>query len=116
MDSYEKLAVAQKLIQADYSELIISLQRDPNRPALKIMFSNGNLIYIRYNDYFQYSYQIIYSQSPFDRIRFDNFDDHWNVDTKPHHKHERGSRKVSKSPMVGDPQKDIVKLNEFIAI
>ncbi|MHA1520193.1 MAG: toxin-antitoxin system TumE family protein [Promethearchaeota archaeon] len=114
MDRHEKLELAQDLLQKHTNSQISSIQREPNRPVLKIRFINGILLYIRYNDYSEYSYQIIFSQSAYDRIRFDNYDDQWNIDTKPHHKHERGGREVSRSPMCGDPTKDILKLFEYL--
>lgn len=114
MKCHEKLDIAQKIIQNHKSEFIFSIQHDSNRPVLRVRFISGIFLYIRYNDYSEYSYQIIYSQSEHDRIRFDNYDDHWDIDTKPHHKHDRGSKKVSRSPMCGDPSKDILKLMDFL--
>lgn len=33
----------------------------------------------------KYSYTIIFSKFELDRCRFDNYDDRWEVSTKPHH-------------------------------
>ncbi len=72
MDCNEKLDIAQRIVQKHKNNEIFSIQHEINRPVLKIRFTSGILLYIRYNDFSEYSYQIIYSQSAYDRIRFDN--------------------------------------------
>lgn len=67
-----------------------------------------------YNNHDQYSYSIIYTQSKYDRIRFDNFDDRWDVASRPHHLHLRGSNIVRHSSMTGTPGLDIAKFIEII--
>ena len=42
-----------------------------------------------------------------DRIRFDNFDDRWNVDTRTHHFHPRYDKKGYASSMNGEPENDL---------
>ena len=74
---------------------------------LKLSLHNGILIYIVYNNHNQYSYSIIYSQSKFDQKRFDNYDDRWDVSTRPHHFHMRGNNEVIDSPMNGYPEHDM---------
>jgi len=74
---------------------------------------SGVVIYIRYNEYGEYGYQIKYSPRKNDFLRFDNFDDRWDVSTKPHHFHQ-GNVKVISSPMSGDPNHDIPILVKFI--
>ena len=59
------------------------------------------------NDYDEYSYQIVFSQQPLDRIRFDNYDAHWEVKSSPHHVHKRFEKDGSGSIMNGDPEHDI---------
>lgn len=42
-----------------------------------------------------------YLLSKMSRVRFDNFDDRWEVATKPHHTHSRYKEKATKSPFRG---------------
>jgi hypothetical protein len=114
MNCWQKLDIAQSIIQKHFLEKITLTQRHANRPVLKFIFFNNITLYIRFNDYGEYSYQIIYSHDKYDRIRFDNFDGHWNVSSKPHHFHIRWSTDVAKSPMIGDPKEDMVKLFPYI--
>ncbi len=81
---------------------------------LKIVFKTGQNIYIRYNEFNEYGYQILFSTKKNDTARFDNFDDKWKVSTRPHHFHERGSDKVVKSSMNGEPTHDIPLLVEYL--
>lgn len=81
-----------------------------------ITFLSGYKLYIRYNDYDEYFYQLIFSQKPYDRIRFDNFDDRWDVPTRPHHYHPRGQQLANESPMNGDPHNDMPILITFLPV
>lgn len=63
---------------------ITSYRKDEDIPVISIYFDIGINLYIRYNDYEKYSYQIMFSQDKYDRIRYDNYDDHWPLSTKPH--------------------------------
>ncbi|MHA1489932.1 MAG: hypothetical protein ACTSRI_09770 [Promethearchaeota archaeon] len=65
------------------------------------------LLYVRYNDHNEYSYVIIYSKLELDRVRFDNYDDQWNVSTRPHHYHPHHSKNGFLSPMNGYHKHDI---------
>lgn len=103
----EKLLVARKILLDNLLPKIKNEYIDDDRPFLKIIFFNGSLLYIRYNDHFEYSYQLVYSQKPLDRIRYDNYDNMWNVISKPHHFHPKGEEIAIESPMKGDPQHDI---------
>ncbi|MBA7527024.1 hypothetical protein ES705_19197 [subsurface metagenome] len=51
-------------------------------------------------------------------MRFDNYDDRWDVKTRPHHFHKRCMQSVIESPMDGDPNQDIPvlvkKIKEFL--
>lgn len=71
------------------------------------MFTKGYNLYIRYNDFGEYSYQLQFSSKKHDRIRYDNFDDKWLVTTKPNHFHRRGEVKGVLSPMKGFPEHNI---------
>ncbi|MFO8020736.1 MAG: DUF6516 family protein [Promethearchaeia archaeon] len=80
---------------------------------LKIVLKSGVVVYIRYNEYGEYGYQIKYSPLKNDFSRFDNFDNRWDVSTSPHHFH-KGDEKVVASPMLGNPSHDIPILVKFI--
>ena len=67
---------------------------------LKIVLKSGVILYIRYNEFGEYGYQIMHSPLKNDFSRFDNFDDRWEVSTKPHHLHERGNKTVVASNMI----------------
>ena len=47
-------------------------------------------------------------------MRFDNYDDIWDVKTSPHHSHIRGMKKVIESPMKGEPEHDMSILLKFV--
>ena len=81
---------------------------------LKIIFKTGQIVYIRYNEFNEYGYQILFSTKKNDSARFDNFDDRWEVSTKPHHFHKRGGNNVIKSSMNGEPTHDIHLLIKYL--
>jgi len=103
----DKLKAARKLLLNNLLSEIKDEFIDDERPFLKITFFKGSVLYIRYNDYDEYSYHLIFSQEPLDRIRYDNYDDMWKVNSRPHHFHLRGDKKAIESPMNGDPNHDI---------
>ncbi|MCJ7651843.1 MAG: hypothetical protein MUP85_24850 [Candidatus Lokiarchaeota archaeon] len=47
-------------------------------------------------------------------MRFDNYDDRWDVKTRPHHFHVRGLQYSLESPMLGDPSHHIPILLRMI--
>ena len=67
----------------------------------------GITLYIRYNNFEEYTYQIVFSKKKFDRISYDNYDDKWDVKTKPYQLHPRNILTAIESPMLGEPEKDI---------
>ncbi|TFG23445.1 MAG: hypothetical protein EU529_07460 [Promethearchaeota archaeon] len=87
---------------------------DETLSQLKITFKSGLILYIKYNEFGEYGYQIIHSPQKNDFSRFDNFDDRWNVSTSPHHFHKRGKRKAVASSMIGNPNHDIPILIKYI--
>ncbi|MFX0098985.1 MAG: DUF6516 family protein [Candidatus Hodarchaeota archaeon] len=87
---------------------------DSNRPLLTISFTKGIKLYIRYNDFGEYSYQVQFSHVKDDRIRFDNYDTTWPTKTAPHHVHQVGTGDAIDSPMVGDPAKDMPHLIKML--
>jgi len=114
MDSRKNLELARNIITKKYSTLIREIILDKDRPVLRVIFHNEIYLYIRHNDYGEYSYCIIYSPNPDDQMRFDNYDDIWNVKTRPHHFHVRGMQSVIDSPMSGEPNHDIPILLKYI--
>ena len=47
-------------------------------------------------------------------MRFDNYDDRWEVITRPHHFHIRGLKSIIESSMLGKPNHDIPILLKMI--
>ncbi len=114
MDSRKNLELARNIIIKEYNSLIREIILDKHRPVLKIVFHIEIFLYIRYNDYGEYTYCVIFSPNPDDQMRFDNYDDRWDVITKPHHFHKRGGTEVQKSPMNGHPEHDMFILVKYI--
>lgn len=107
MNYSEKLQEALRVLQEDFHKHIISHILSEEKPVLRIEFVNSLVLYIRYNDFNEYSYQLNYSRNKYDRIRYDNYDRHWKVKTTPHHLHERGKHSAIESPMKGIPTEDM---------
>ncbi len=114
MNSRRNLELARKIIITNYNEYIRDLILEKDRPVLKIVFHREIYLYLRFNDYGEYSYNTIFSPNPDDQMRFDNYDDIWDVKTRPHHFHIRGMKKVIESPMKGEPEHDIPFLIKFV--
>ena len=81
---------------------------------LKLTFTTGSKLFIRYNEFEEYGYQLVISKKKYDTIRFDNFDDRWPVPSRPHHFHPKNNNPVRESPMVGLPSEDVPKLIAII--
>ncbi|TFF90152.1 MAG: hypothetical protein EU548_04465 [Promethearchaeota archaeon] len=109
-----QLKEARKLFLDLLGDHIINDDLVEDISQLKITFKTGQIVYIRYNEFNEYGYQILFSTKKNDSARFDNFDDKWEVSTRPHHFHERGSDNVVKSSMNGDPTFDIPLLVEYL--
>ncbi len=105
--SWEKLLIARDLILDQYREVVREIILEKDRPVLKVILNTAITIYIRYNDYGEYTYLAVFSPKPDDMLRFDNFDDLWPVKTRPNHFHTRGMKDVLASKLTGDPGKDI---------
>ncbi len=112
--SFEKVSKATKLFIENFPEQVVSLEIDQILPRVKFVLEGNIILYIRYNDYGEYSYQIIFSNRINDWIRYDNYDSYWDVKTMPNHKHIRNEEKVMNSLMTGDPVSDIPRLIEEI--
>ena len=81
---------------------------------LKITFRSGIILYIRYNDFDEYGYQLMYSDKSGDYERFDNYDKSWDVESAPHHFHLRNKQAIEPSPMNGLPDNDAPYLVEYL--
>ena len=110
MTGFDKLIVTRKILLENLLPKIKNEYVDDELPYLEISFFKGLFLYILYNDNEEYSYQLIYSQKPLDRIRYDNYDDMWNVKSKPHHFHHKGEKTAIESSMNGDPKHDMLFL------
>ena len=107
MSSSEKLRRAYDIIPKLLQDSIYSIDMILRLATIKITLRDGVKILIRYNNYSEYSYSIILSSIEHDRVRFDNFDDRWNVATRPHRFHPRYDKKGYASSMNGDPENDL---------
>ena len=114
MDPISKLIDARRILFQVLQKEIINIELDTSIYQLKILFSQGSILYIRYNKYNEYAYQIIFSKRKGDWVRYDNFDDRWPVSTRPHHFHSRYNNPTVESQMIGDPEKDMPKLIEYL--
>ncbi|MBN1216627.1 MAG: hypothetical protein JXA99_14455 [Candidatus Lokiarchaeota archaeon] len=114
MKAVEKLKIAKDILEQELSEIISFLSIDFIFKRLNIKFHNGINIYIVYNNYDEYSYSILFSKLKLDRYRFDNYDDRWNVSSKPHHFHPRNAKEAIESKMTGLPEKDMIYLVDFL--
>jgi hypothetical protein len=117
ISAWDKITIARKLLLLEFDSVMVEERIDPDYPVLKILFVMGFRLYIRYNPSEQYSYHIDFSKKQNNRIRFDNYDDKWEVTTRPHHKHVFGVADVVESPMNGEPTHDIpILIKEISAL
>ncbi len=103
----QKLWTSKDILESHFGDSIEVLLFQPKLSRIKLRLRDNNLIFIQYNDYGGYSYSIIFSNIKLDRCRFDNYDDRWEISTRPHHFHHRKSKKGFKSKMVGEPEHNI---------
>ena len=97
---------AYDIINRELRGFLSEVDLDEDTGRLRIKLKSGIAVFMRYNNYNQYSYVILFSSQKLDRVRFDNFDDTWDVVTKPHHTHPRYKKKATKSPFIGVPSED----------
>ncbi|MHA2363548.1 MAG: hypothetical protein ACXAC7_06295 [Candidatus Hodarchaeales archaeon] len=115
MMDYERLIlVAADSVRKELKSLIILEEIDIISGKIKINLSNGTIIYLRFNNYKQYTYVIQFSFRRLDRVRFDNFDDKWIVSTRPHHCHPLNRKDAIESIFTGDPEEDMPILGELV--
>ena len=116
MKGDEKLIIAKDLLENNLAYKIKKLSLDFTYKQLHITFFDGIQLYVVYNDHDEYSYSILFSKLELDRCRFDNYDDRWNVSTRPHHFHPRKKKEAIQSIMKGIPDQDMDKLIEFLKL
>jgi hypothetical protein len=114
MNGMEKIQDTFSRLDQYLKDEIILIEMLSSIARLKITLKDGTVLYIQFNDFDEYGYQIIFSEQDLDRVRFDNFDEKWNISTKPHHFHPRFQEDALKSPFVGIPIQDIPLLCELI--
>ena len=114
MLGFTKIESTRKILDTKLHGIIINVIFDNQIPKMSISLRNGVKIFIRYNNYNQYSYTIYFSDSELDRCRFDNYDEKWDVRTHSHHFQPRSNKKGYDSPMNGNPDYDILKLCDLI--
>ena len=114
MSGIIKLERAKTLLEKNFAKQISNLNFKPKLATISLSLRDGTQIYIRYNNHNQYSYSIIFSAIDLDRCRFDNYDDKWDVSTRPNHFHPRFNKIGFSSPMNGKPDNDLQLLYELI--
>jgi len=114
MKGNEKLLIAKEFLEKNLANKIKKISLDFTYKQLHVTFFDGIQLYVVYNDHDEYSYSIIFSKLELDRCRFDNYDDHWNVSTRPHHFHPWKKKEAFESIMEGIPDQDMDRLIEFL--
>lgn len=94
----------------DLLPFISKTDLDVDRPLFEIQFNNGLILYVRYNDFDEYSYHVQFSFAKEDRVRYDNYDENWPVTTAPHHFHPRNNKDATDTLMIGNPEQDMQRL------
>ena len=103
MSSEQLILEVYDIIQRELRRFISEIDLDEDTGRLRTKLKSGITVFMRYNNYNQYSYVILFSSQTLDRVRFDNFDDRWDVATKPHHTHPRYKERAARSPFRGVP-------------
>ena len=114
MSSLQHLDKARLLLHQYLSIHLITLKFEPKLARIHAILRDNVQLYIRYNNHEEYSYSIIFSKTSLDRCRYDNFDDRWDVITRPHHFHPRNKKDAFQSIMKGDPEEDLPLLCDLI--
>ena len=113
MGTIEKLEKARELLVPTLIRTITGVHLSDEHYTLRIDFEQHSILYVKYNDYQEYSYQILLSHQGSKSIRYDNFDDRWDVSSRPNHVH-MADKTVVASPMNGDPVHDMPLLIKVI--
>jgi hypothetical protein len=108
------LEQAKDIVIEKLGSKLLSFTIIPDLNRLKIEFTDGSILYIGYNKFGEYGYQLLFTSNELDRVRFDSMDALWSVGSKPNHFHPRFVKEGFNSPMVGDPVHDITILCDLI--
>ena len=73
---------ASEILNRELGDSIVSSKKDLEGGRVSILLDNGCRLYVAYNSVGQYAYQIMKSPRESDFVRFDNFDNRWNVSTR----------------------------------
>ncbi len=114
MSAISKLLEAKEILEQLFGKEINSLDLNQDSRKLHVILTDGIQIYIIYNDYGQYGYNILFSNLDLDRCRFDNYDDKWDVNSRPHHFHPRKKIGAESSKITGTPKDDIPYLYKML--
>ena len=106
MSSEQLILEVYDIIQRELRRFISEIDLDEDTGRLRTKLKSGITVFMRYNNYNQYSYVILFSSQTLDRVRFDNFDDRWEDTTKPHHTHPRYKENATRRPFKGSPSED----------
>ncbi len=109
-----KLEISKLILEKILGSSLKTLNFEPKLARIYILLHDSVQIFIRYNNHEEYSYNVVFSKSEFDRCRFDNYDDKWNVATRPHHFQTRFEENGYNSPMKGNPNEDLQQLCDLI--
>lgn len=107
MNATDKLSLAFYIFNEDLKEVISTISLQTLLARVYIEAKDKSRIFVRYNNYGEYAYSQIYSNQYMDRIRFDNYDEMWDVTSNPNHFHPWQREDAISSPMIGDPENDI---------
>ncbi|MGQ4874795.1 MAG: toxin-antitoxin system TumE family protein [Promethearchaeia archaeon] len=77
------------ILEKELSVQVKLINFEPKLARIHIFLRDNTQIFIKYNNYGEYSYSLFFSKRDLDRCRFDNYDDKWDVSTRPHHFHPR---------------------------
>ena len=114
MSSIKKLEHTKLIIEKELSIYLKNLYFEPKLARIHIILRDETQLFIQYNNHNEYAYSIIFSKIELDRVRFDNYDDRWNVSTKPHHFHSRYNKVGLFSSMNGNPERDISLFCKYV--
>ncbi len=116
MSAISKILEAKAIFEQLFDKEIKTITLNSDLRRLHIILSDGIEIYVIYNDHGEYGYNILFSKLDLDRCRFDNYDDQWDVDSRPHHFHPRKKIEVESSKMTGNPKDDIPYLYKMLKL
>lgn len=114
MSSIKKLKRSKLIIEKELSIYLKNLYFEPKLARIHIILRDETKLFIQYNNHNEYAYSILFSKIELDRVRFDNYDDRWNVSTKPHHFHPRYNKVGFYSLMNGNPEHDISLFCKYV--